>query len=70
MTKRNAVLLSWDDANGAGYLSLPDHPGPGTPGCVKRSVDFAALAPDVKGPQLILDLDKDNRVIGIEILRD
>ena len=70
MSDQKSTELRWDETEGVGYLSLPDHPGPGTPGCVKRSVDLAALAPDFKGPQLILDLDDDNRVIGIEILRD
>ncbi len=70
MTDRKAVQLRWDADQGAGYLSLPDHPGRGTPGCVKRNVDLTTLAPDFKGPQLIFDLDDHNRVIGIEILLD
>jgi len=70
MTDCNPVQLRWNPDEGAGYLSLPDHPGRGTPGCVKRNVDLSALAPDFKGPQLIFDLDDQNRVIGIEILLD
>lgn len=70
MTEKASTSLRWDEAEGVGYLRLPDHPGPGTSGCVKRSVDLAALAPALEGPQLILDLDEHDRVIGIEILRD
>jgi hypothetical protein len=52
-----------DDA----YVSLPDHPGKGTPGVVKKTVRLSDLL-DYKGPDLYLDLDKENRLIGIEIL--
>ena len=60
---------SWDDELEAGYIYLPDHPGPGTPGCVARSIDVFALDERLRGLQVILDVDENDRVIGIEILR-
>ncbi|MEM9571683.1 MAG: DUF2283 domain-containing protein [Pseudomonadota bacterium] len=60
---------SWDDELEAGYVYLPDHPGPGTPGCVARSIDVFELDQRLRGLQIILDVDENDRVIGIEILR-
>lgn len=60
---------SWDDELEAGYVYLPDHPGPGTPGCVARSIDIFELDERLRGLQIILDVDENDRVIGIEILR-
>ena len=60
---------SWDDELEAGYVYLPGHPGPGTPGCVARSIDVFALDERLRGLQVILDVDENDRVIGIEILR-
>jgi len=60
---------SWDEELEAGYVYLPDHPGAGTPGCVARSIDVFALDDRLRGMQVILDIDDQDRVIGIEILR-
>jgi hypothetical protein len=49
------------------YVSLPDHPGEGTGGIVKKTVRLRDLM-DHKRPDLYLDFDKENRLIGIEIL--
>ena len=59
----------WEDELGEGYIYLPDHPGAGTPGCVARSIDLFELDADLRGLQIILDIDENNRVIGIEIVR-
>jgi hypothetical protein len=50
------------------YVSLPAHPGLASYGIVKKQIRFLELYPDYKGPDLFLDLDKDNCLIGIEIL--
>ena len=49
------------------YVSLPDHPGV-VPGVVKKTIRLWDLIGDYKGPDLYLDFDKENRLIGIEIL--
>lgn len=51
-----------------GYVSLPDHPGNGAAGFVVRQVRLHDLYPDYDGPDIYFDLDKDNRLLGIEIL--
>lgn len=48
------------------YIELPDHPGM-TPGCVAKTVTLDELV-DYIGPRVHLDFDKDNHLIGIEIL--
>ena len=45
----------------------PDHPGKGTGGIVEKTVRLRDLM-DHKGSDLYLDFDKENRLIGIEIL--
>lgn len=60
---------SWDDELEAGYVYLPDHPGAGTPGCVARSIDVFALDERLRGMQVVLDVDDQDRIIGIEILK-
>ncbi len=60
---------SWDDELEAGYIYLPDHPGAGTPGCVARSIDVFALDESLRGMQVVLDIDAQDRVIGIEIIK-
>ena len=59
----------WDEELEAGYIYLPDHPGAGTPGFVARSIDVFALDESLRGMQIILDVDEQNRVIGIEVVR-
>lgn len=51
------------------YISLPDHPGVGVVGGVtKKQLRLRDLIGDHGGPDLYLDFDKENRLIGIEIL--
>ena len=64
-----ALDANWDVELQAGYIYLPDHPGAGTPGCVARSIDVFALDEALRGMQVILDVDDQNRVIGIEVVR-
>ncbi|MGJ5052554.1 MULTISPECIES: DUF2283 domain-containing protein [unclassified Bradyrhizobium] len=46
---------------------LPEHPGSGTKGCSARQVPLSDLLSYV-GADIILDLDADGRLIGIEVL--
>ncbi len=57
-----------DDEGLVAYLTLPDHPGKGTPGCVSYQKRLADLIDDYKGPDLYFDFDKNDRLIGVEIL--
>ena len=50
------------------YLSLPDHPGRGSAGSVARQVRARDHIENYNGPDLYLDFDKDDVLIGVEIL--
>ena len=69
MIGRKSVTLTWSEREGVGYLSLPDHPKRSVMGSAKRSIDLRELDPSLSGPQIILDVDYNDRVIGIEILK-
>jgi Protein of unknown function (DUF2283) len=64
---RIELKLSQDDSTVA-YISLPDHPGSGTFGAVARQVRLLDLCGGYKGPDIYLDFDKENRLVGIEVL--
>ncbi|MEL6861100.1 MAG: DUF2283 domain-containing protein [Pseudomonadota bacterium] len=64
-----SLEASWDEELQTGYIYLPDHPGAGTPGCVARSIDVFAFDEALRGMQIILDVDEQNRVIGIEVVK-
>lgn len=49
------------------YISLPDRPSEVTYGIVKETVRLIDLI-DYVGPEVVLELDAENRLIGIEIL--
>lgn len=61
------LSVSADDEDSA-YLYLPDHPGEGTTGCVAKQLRLSDLIADFDGPDIYLDLDENNMLIGIEIL--
>jgi uncharacterized protein YuzE len=61
------LKVSEGDGNVA-YVSLPDHPGKGTFGVVKNTLRLREIYSDYVGPDLLLDFDKERRLIGIEIL--
>jgi hypothetical protein len=52
----------------AGYLSLPDHPGEGLLGVTSRQLRLIDLCGAYKGPDIYFDFDKENRLIGIEVI--
>lgn len=54
-----------DGDSPVGYLYLPNHPGPGT-GCVAKTLRLLNLYEYSGGPDLCLDFDENNRLIGIE----
>ncbi|MCG8417975.1 MAG: DUF2283 domain-containing protein [Proteobacteria bacterium] len=50
------------------YLRLPGHPGPGAAGCVAKTIRLFELIGEYSGPEINLDFDENNQLIGIEIL--
>ena len=50
------------------YISLPDHPAKPVSGVVVKTLRLIELCGSYKGPDVYLDFDKDNRLIGIEVL--
>jgi uncharacterized protein YuzE len=60
------LSVSEDDEDVA-YLFLPDHPGSGVQKAVARNVRLSSLV-DYAGPDIYLDIDKDGRLVGLEIL--
>ncbi len=48
-------------------ISLPDRPSEITYGIVKETVRLIDLI-DYSGPEVVLEFDEENRLIGIEIL--
>jgi hypothetical protein len=63
---RKTLTIS-DGNEGVAYLTLPEHPGKGTPGAVAKQTRFLDLMTYV-GPDIYFDLDKDGTLIGVEIL--
>ena len=53
-----------------GYLSLPGHPGLGSPGVVVKQIRLADIYSHYKGVDLYLDFDKEHCLIGVEFLND
>jgi hypothetical protein len=68
MAKRGKIQLeiSEDDEDVA-YLKLPDHPGT-LPGVVRKTLSLREFIADYSGPDLNLDFDENNVLIGVEIL--
>ncbi len=73
---KNYVHLN-DPDNDFFYVALPKHPGRVTPGCVSKNVRLRDVFSEIGRDDLIsmlgeadiiLDIDKDNALIGIEIL--
>jgi hypothetical protein len=58
--------VSADDEDVA-YLMLPGHVGAGTPGAVVRQIRLSTIV-EYKGADIYLDFDKNDCLVGIEIL--
>lgn len=50
------------------YLSLPADPGRGRGGIVVKQIRLRDLQGDYEGPDVYLDFDKENRLLGMEII--
>jgi uncharacterized protein YuzE len=67
MTNKNMTLEISSDDEDVAYLSLPNHPGRGSPGVVSKQVRLLELLQYV-GPDVYLDIDESGRLIGFEII--
>jgi hypothetical protein len=61
------LKVSADDDEMA-YLYLPNHPKEVIPGLVKKQIRLSDLIEGYKGPDIYLDFDGDDTLIGIEII--
>ena len=61
------LAVSEDDDDEVAYLSLPQHPG-SIAGVVKKSIHLRDVMGAYEGPDLVLDFDERNVLIGVEIL--
>lgn len=67
MTKSKMKLKISEDDEDVAYLILPDHPGAGVSGVVKKQVRLHNFLEYV-GPDIYFDFDENGKLIGIEIL--
>jgi hypothetical protein len=69
MSKNEPIRLRIQEGEkGAAYLELLAYPTDGRPPTIVRTVDIHNMIPNYFGPRLALDLDKDGRAVGMEIL--
>lgn len=61
------LKVSEDDPDVA-YLYLPGHPGEKKENIVKSQIRLYDIIQSYKGPDIYLDIDHEDNVIGIEIL--
>lgn len=50
------------------YVTLPDHPGGESTGCVKKMIRLDTVLPGYDIPMVNLDFDEAGKLIGIEII--
>ena len=67
MCNKIELILSDEDRE-VGYLYLPKHPRDSVSGIVKNTVPISNLIKDYKGIPIYFDFDKDDELIGIEIV--
>lgn len=65
--RRDFELMISEDDEDVAYLRLPSHPGT-KPFLVKRTVSLRDLLGDYEGPDINLDFNAKNVLIGIEIV--
>ncbi|MNE11603.1 hypothetical protein D3C87_228150 [compost metagenome] len=62
------ILKVSEDDDSVGYLYLPDHPKKLVVGLTKKQVHLRSLIDQYKGPDILLDFNADNVLVGIEII--
>lgn len=69
MAKKQLMRLrTHEGEEGVGYLELLAYPTDGSRPNISRTIDVHNLVANHYGPSLLLELDKDGRAIGIEII--
>ena len=66
MKEKIKLQVSKDD-DSVGYVYLPKHPGKQLKKIVSKQIDLREHV-QYKGPSIYLDFDKENFLIGIEII--
>jgi hypothetical protein len=66
--KKFIRLRAYEGCDDTAYVELQDHPHELTSGIVARTINIHDLIEDYDGPSLVLEFNKANRPIGIEIL--
>ncbi|MFV0341823.1 MAG: DUF2283 domain-containing protein [Anaerocolumna sp.] len=67
MNNKIYLKISEDDSDVA-YLYLPGHPGEGNENIIKNQIRLCDIIKNYKGPDIFLDIDYKDNVIGIEII--
>lgn len=67
MSKGRIELVVSEDDEDVAYLSLPQHPG-SVASVVKKSIRLRDILGSYEGPDLVMDFDEHNALIGLEIL--
>ena len=68
MISDEPIQLKISDDDEMAYLYLPAHPKRSVPGIAKKQLRLADVIENYKGPDIYLDFDKNNELIGIEIM--
>lgn len=67
MINNKIYLKASEDDPEVAYLYLPGHPGGGE-NIIKRQIRLYDVIKNYKGPDIYLDIDYEDNVIGMEIL--
>lgn len=67
MSKTKVKLERSKDGDMA-YLFLPKHPGKGVPRVTVKQISLHSIVNSYQGPEIILDFDKDDEIIGMEFM--
>ena len=70
MPSKNGIKLECSADGDVAYLYLPKHPGKDITGVSAKQVLLNSLINNYKGPEIILDFNKDREIIGMEFIFD
>lgn len=62
------ILKISEDDDEVGYLYLPEHPKELTVGLIKKQINLSSLIDGYKGPDIFLDFNINDVLVGIEII--
>ena len=70
MSSKNEIKLECSADGDVAYLYLPKHLGNSIYGISTKQVLLNSLINNYKGPEIILDFNKDGEIIGMEFIFD